>query len=885
MNAAAAGLEAAAPKSKRLKSNKTDEEKMDEGSTSEEEEPSTPAIIAFIEGNWNKWTGKNLDDLMKKEMTELSTQGFNALKICVDTFLFHSLSEEKRNSVLKQIEANWPQKDWLRVADPLYQIGETPRTNDFDLDRFSERIRGLLQWRPSAEGGEMPSYEAPWFPIVQSSGTGKTRLLFDYKRRSKKENENRRVYVVSCIPPTDEKSKELKAKYDYYLDGLNVGLEDEIAAKKSLRANFVQQLMDLTGIKSVAPEQRAPDEVVLLLDEAQGLTNNKGFLLRCLRWFLRKRSLSANVVAVLAGTTKSLVKLYPELDEETQASRAGDMKDYYSTGSGLLPPFFDIWTMGCLSKWILVDQCKTDYEKAIPYGRPLFARLIAPIDPDKELEEEKAPTYASREISEEEHKQILLRMLLYKYDWWEDLMCHISLLATRVQLGSTHTAVIDKLVSKGYAHLIYFQPGQSPAKPMPSEIDESQPESSEIGKNFMQPHSAKFTYLPDPVCARLAMGMMDDNFGLGAFKGRDKARWMAKLSECLSSNLCQQPRGDIGEVFVALYMLFCGDEFRIKADPKRSYQQFSVSLTRWMERLNAEKKKDSDDSAQSESTVEPTVSFIQVCRNELRMSLKDLCNQKFLSFLYGAACMTYAYEGCPAYDCLGSIRFGSGEFRPLLVSIKARAAFGPSLQAGALLAMIKALEEARQQRGLCLLVLVDLDEKMELYQPGERSSPRLNRGNDQPTEDYEAGGEEMEDEDECEGEDEMVDKETQHQGQEKADTSLGACMKRNIEEAKEGIVARIVRVPDGSEGFFVADMVRSLTRNGDELSEVYASHSFLAHSGVSEVLQRRQLLRVKKLDKNSSDDEAFLVLKQFHDSTTASFPLESETGASAMDTN
>jgi hypothetical protein len=161
--------------------------------------------------------------------------------------------------------------------------------------------------------------------------------------------------------------------------------------------------------------------------------------------------------------------------------------------------------------------------------------------------------------------------------------------------------------------------------------------------------SCKFTYLPDPVCARLAMCVMDENFKddtvldtpSPAIHGFGKTSWVSKLSECLSSHLCHQPRGDISKLFVALYMLFCGDELRRKAD--KEYTVFSISLDEWIARLMGEK-----DAEMSDNPKPSHVNFIQVCRNELRMSLKDLCNPTFLGFLYGAACMMYAYTSCPA---------------------------------------------------------------------------------------------------------------------------------------------------------------------------------------------------------------------------------------------
>lgn len=227
----------------------------------------------------------------------------------------------------------------------------------------------------------MPDYEAPCFPIVQSSGVGKTKLLFDYKK--KMEKKSRRVFVVSCISPGAGNEKKAKAKYDFYLDLKRMDPKEKVKSRNT----FVAQLKEHANIVRVSADGKSSgDEVVFLFDEAQALTKDEGFLIRCLRWFVRTESLNANVVAVLAGTTSFLANFYPEIDEETKASRKGGLNDYHKGCAGLFPPFFDIWTMGCLSNMIMVDESESDYQKAIPYGRPLFARLIAPIDPNKPQE-------------------------------------------------------------------------------------------------------------------------------------------------------------------------------------------------------------------------------------------------------------------------------------------------------------------------------------------------------------------------------------------------------------------------------------------------------------------------------------------------------------------
>jgi hypothetical protein len=111
---------------------------------------------------------------------------------------------------------------------------------------------------------------------------------------------------------------------------------------------------------------------------------------------------------------------------------------------------------------------QSDYEKSISYGRPLFIKMHEKKELGPNLE------------------TILRRMLLSKgkgeFDWTQQPESWLSVLATRVQMGSTNLDVVSHLVANGYANL------------------------TGVTNNF-----ATFVYMPDPVCARLAMCMMDKN--------------------------------------------------------------------------------------------------------------------------------------------------------------------------------------------------------------------------------------------------------------------------------------------------------------------------------------------------------------------------------------
>ena len=65
-----------------------------------------------------------------------------------------------------------------------------------------------------------------------------------------------------------------------------------------------------------------------------------------------------------------------------------------------------------------------------------------------------------------------------------------------------------------------------------------------------------FTYMPDPVCARLAMCMMDETWRLDSLKSKDKQWWCAALKTLCSSSLCLPDKGDAGDVLTVPLLPF-----------------------------------------------------------------------------------------------------------------------------------------------------------------------------------------------------------------------------------------------------------------------------------------------------------------------------------------
>jgi hypothetical protein len=271
--------------------------------------------------------------------------------------------------------------------------------------------------------------------------------------------------------------------------------------------------------------------------------------------------------------------------------------------------------------------------------------------------------------------------------------------------------------------------------------------------------SAHITYMPDPVCSRLAMCMMATGFQLGPFKGIRGSFWPKQASRFFRLGLCIPEKGNAGEIFVTLYFLLCGDKLRQNAS--RDFTVFKVSLVEWLclvrdgglcgevsfhsavphasavrtsplvaARQDAadtlvlnEQCPDPDDGAEDMITdnwrVE--INFVQLCRNNLRSFGRDwvgLGSQTFLHHLYHSAIAFYVYPGCPLIDFVAPIKIQDPRTDdptcvPRIVSIKSRGYYSPGDARHQCLAMKDKAIRSKLKAALCLLVVLGSTKKSD----------------------------------------------------------------------------------------------------------------------------------------------------------------------------
>lgn len=536
-----------------------------------------------------------------------------------------------------------------RVASITVGLDESLK-HDVDLREFERRVVGLFKWYDEDESN---TYMAPYMPVIQSSGSGKTRLFMALREAAKASTDvNYDCMTVLCLPDDVDEVENSEV----YFDG-TIRLQvrkDKNDNDKNLRRERIRDELQVLLTKS------SKDKLVLLFDEAQFLIRDaEGLEFRCIRWWLRENRTTKQVVAVFAGTTSKLANFYfetapsgfsrdPDVTYVNWKGKTGPTKVY--------DPFYRICTMGCFQKDAPPDDdlsLLSDFERAAFYGRPLFAYLQKTnklVDTNDSRQNENGV-----EITSPRLHSILKRMLLSETtDWKRNPAAFCSILGSRVQLGVTTSFVISSdLVSKAYAHLVHFH------------ADESPDLSNAV---------ARVSFMPDPVCAALAMGLMNDEWTLtlpngnndSRITGENKEFWTRQALLLLASGLCLSVKGDSGEIMGALYMLFCGDVLRHAKD--RTLRTFSVSLIDWYSKMENTKK-----------VVQPSwgdeismdINFIQVCRNYFRAH--SWKTQDGLELMYKSAIASYVFPDCKAFDIVAPIRIvrgGKTSYHPLLVSVK-----------------------------------------------------------------------------------------------------------------------------------------------------------------------------------------------------------------------
>ena len=629
--------------------------------------------------------------------------------------------------------------DQPRLVNVDFQIQDTKLSHQYDLDCFSQRVDGLFDCHENEE--ERKKYAAPYFCFVQSSGMGKTKILWEYQNKPDDPKADPKNIVTSFVViPTDPTTDEKPIFPILNLDRVGPFLQEDITnmTQADIKAHVqkvfrnVCQTLDKT-LEALVNKHldehpgRRVRRVALLFDESQQLLKEeygyKAFRFRCIRRWLMEKPTNENnqtngtfraqekliVVAVFSGTSSKLTNFLFENESDLSKPKQAPSRNfiehetlYYDKGTMLHSPFWQTTTTGsCLYMLKKKSWKLSEYERAAYYGRPLFALMF-----------EKAILHGKT-------NEILYRMLHRRTDWTRNNRIGlINLLSSRVQLGQVSVEMASDLVANSYANLCA--------------CDEDL-------------RAVHLGYFPDPVPARLAMGMMDEDFLIDVevtkdkvveLQGKDKKWWSNELKAIFSNEMVRPDKGDSGEIFVALYMLFCGDRLRKLHNMgekqqrwgNQPYSQFSVSLDAWLNlMLSGGKFPNGKNPVSLNEDCKASVGFIQVCRNPLRSynrSWKLLNNQRYLKHIYESGIGFFTCNKGKTIDMVVPIRIkratrGNTDgfiYVPMLISIKSHADFTDSVATSFWTQLNERLERDKMPRALCLLIVFGSDEDTKPFE-------------------------------------------------------------------------------------------------------------------------------------------------------------------------
>ena len=153
---------------------------------------------------------------------------------------------------------------------------------------FHQRVEGTFEWFTT----EHKTHISPSFAMIQSSGMGKTKLMKEYKTRFSHIH-NCTALLLLCTEGTNNVPANILHHFD--------GILDVKSSEK--RENILQQLDSLIPNSIM----KSKSKVLLLVDEAQLLTQKDPGLYDAVRWWLRQVRSTPQIVAVFAaGTLMSL---------------------------------------------------------------------------------------------------------------------------------------------------------------------------------------------------------------------------------------------------------------------------------------------------------------------------------------------------------------------------------------------------------------------------------------------------------------------------------------------------------------------------------------------------------------------------------------------------
>mmetsp|Transcript_10610 Transcript_10610/g.16193 ORF Transcript_10610/g.16193 Transcript_10610/m.16193 type:complete len:341 (+) Transcript_10610:116-1138(+) len=217
-----------------------------------------------------------------------------------------------------------------------YRVKEKELSHQFDVDNFASSVEHVFsKFYKDDDAGE---YIAPYFVFVQSSGMGKTKILYSYKNavcdgQSKGEAQSALLVLCRRKNPDRDRAAEEEAIFDHFIDFASIVQTNDDFQKASERV--YPKLDELVQGKS--------GKVVLMFDEAHYLLKKHeykyeekkksmdAFLFRIIRLWLCLIRVNLKVVAIFSGTNAKLKNfaLRDDVSEQLTDSRNTRNQGHY----------------------------------------------------------------------------------------------------------------------------------------------------------------------------------------------------------------------------------------------------------------------------------------------------------------------------------------------------------------------------------------------------------------------------------------------------------------------------------------------------------------------------------------------------------------------------
>lgn len=224
-------------------------------------------------------------------------------KDCYDTIKGCSVLANDRSKTAPSVTSNVVLTS--RIAPLDYEIKNAKLHNYYDLKSFFDRVNDLFNWFDETNYSK---YIAPYFPLIQSSGTGKTLLMHQMKKLVNKDFAKDKNLKDAAT----KLKMEMEDTYCFMFCVEGPKTEVHSALNEIPKENDDAQIYEYMN-KQIVVEKNIK-RIILFFDEAQSLLHKEAMQFRWIRRWLRiKRDDNKQIVAVFSGTASSLSNYYPDV--------------------------------------------------------------------------------------------------------------------------------------------------------------------------------------------------------------------------------------------------------------------------------------------------------------------------------------------------------------------------------------------------------------------------------------------------------------------------------------------------------------------------------------------------------------------------------------------